>query len=873
MSRSIKASSKFFLLRLKNAYNSNPGLVRFAKILFLYIARRVNARANSYRNKSIFSPIGVKANGPLFTSIQHRFIHGGSMGSRIGVPALELLTLFSQKIYVLVGATVASHSNTGVQKVVKSTLEALVEKKFDIVFVRVDLESRRLIKLNEAEINELVQNSQLDCEKLIANSKRDQNDYPSNAMLFVPEVPYVSSSDPLMSDVLLAYCNSFGLIPSAIYYDSIPLFSQGYAYGIEAHLSYLRFLSSCLVITCISESSERELRNLFQQSIHTVSKSRPKVFTQHLPMPKSFTNLVPSAISSLIEKKFVLTVGSVEPRKNQITSIKAFIELENEIEDLPILVIAGGIRPDVLHWQNESKGHNIVWLGNVTDEEMVWLYQNCQFTIFISKNEGFGYPVLESAYFGKLCITSAAGSMGEIARNKPFTLLQNVEDTSELKIGIRGILESLFGYESSSVPTFFEDGGNWDTYIEDFLKKVRESTVRSMDSIEILYWIDHTSSFAGNSGIQRVVRGLAYTLLTHEVSLTPVVWDSKVANFQLANREELINLSKWSGPDLALWNLDFNLKPKSGVSRILIIPELTTYSPNEHFLREILMKAKSLEMITSVVFFDALPVRMQDIYPPEAGLKHGTYMNDLSKADSILAISDSARNDLIEHFLGNKHMDSSLITKVFTVPLPSLFIGDALVNQGDHKFDANRDQKVRVLCVGTLEARKNYINLIKAFESVVEDLPAESIELIIVGKGVDSKIVDYVEDASRRLPVQWFGHVSDESLKEYYKFCDFTVFPSLGEGFGLPLTESLSFGKPVLCGTGGALEDNASSGGCLIVNVRDSEAIAAGIIQLATDPELLSRLKVEISDRKFMSWGDYAASVLGITLQSQRKSV
>jgi glycosyltransferase involved in cell wall biosynthesis len=248
-------------------------------------------------------------------------------------------------------------------------------------------------------------------------------------------------------------------------------------------------------------------------------------------------------------------------------------------------------------------------------------------------------------------------------------------------------------------------------------------------------------------------------------------------------------------------------------------------------------------------------------------------MNDLGKADSILAISDSARNDLIEHFLENKNTDSSQITKVWTVQLPSLFIGEASINHGDLEFDSNRDQKVRVLCVGTLEARKNYVNLIKAFESVVKNLPADRIELIIVGKGVDRKIVDYVEEASRRLPIKWFGHVSDESLKTYYTFCDFTVFPSLGEGFGLPLTESLAFGKPVLCGTGGALQDNAALGGCLVVNVRDSEEIAAGIFQLATDPELLGRLKVEISNRKFMSWGDYATNALGITLRTLRKHV
>ena len=122
-----------------------------------------------------------------------------------------------------------------------------------------------------------------------------------------------------------------------------------------------------------------------------------------------------------------------------------------------------------------------------------------------------------------------------------------------------------------------------------------------------------------------------------------------------------------------------------------------------------------------------------------------------------------------------------------------------------------------------------------------------------------------------RLPIRWVGQVSDEDLKEFYKSCDFSVFPSFGEGFGLPLTESLGFGKPVLCGTGGALGENTAEGGCFVVDVRSSNAMASGIIQLATNGELLNKLKKEIRERKFTTWDQYACNVLGVSLRIHRK--
>ncbi len=864
---------KVIIIRLKGAYRRNPGPLNFSRILIRYLLRQFVSKSYYSSNLKRFSFSAVNAFRSNQIDIGTNSLHRRSFGSAVGIKAIEALSMLNQNIYILVGATLEVQSNTGVQKVVKSILEAEFGIKQSPILVRIELKSRRLIKLNDDEIRTIVRNSRINPDTYIKNSKQDQGEYPSNGMLFVPEVPYVPWNDPLLCDVLLAYCNSFNLTPSAIYYDSIPITTTGYEYGIESHLSYLRFLSYCKVITCISETSKLELNRLLSTIFPNITNESPEILVQHLPLSSAYLELAPKAISTLIGKKFALTVGTVEPRKNQITTILAFNDLEDEIDELPILVIAGGIRLDVAHWQNEIESRKIIWLGNVTDEEMIWLYQNCVFTIFVSKQEGFGYPVLESAHFGKVCITSSHGSMSEIASGKPFKLLQNVENVEELKANIRDVLKELNEKRILEVATFVESPTSWATYVEEFLSKVRNSSSESLKGLEILFWVDHTSQYAGNSGIQRVVRGLAESILSHEIPMTPVIWNPREGDFQLANKDQLNHLSNWSGPDQYSWNLDFTSKPRKDLNRILIIPELTTYSPDEHFLKKVILRAKTLNMMTSIIFFDALPVLMPEIYPVAAAYKHSAYMDDLFEADVILAISNSARNDLVNHCLSSGEIDSSGITKILAMPLPSLFVGESEVVSEVNQIDLAQKSKITILCVGTLELRKNYFTLVDAFEKVIHGLPDKSVELIIIGKGVDSKVINCVEQATEKLPIRWLGQVSDEVLKYHYKMCDFTVFPSSGEGFGLPLTESLGYGKPVVCGSAGALQENASLGGCLVVNVLDSSALALGISELINNSELLRELQEEIENRKFIPWNTYASNLLEVSFRIQKKVV
>jgi glycosyltransferase involved in cell wall biosynthesis len=104
--------------------------------------------------------------------------------------------------------------------------------------------------------------------------------------------------------------------------------------------------------------------------------------------------------------------------------------------------------------------------------------------------------------------------------------------------------------------------------------------------------------------------------------------------------------------------------------------------------------------------------------------------------------------------------------------------------------------------------------------------------------------------------------VNDETLHEVYRSCRFTVYPSLFEGFGLPIAESLWHGKPCIYGGNGALGEVARGGGHLIVDQTSEDALAAGIKNLLTDQQTYSRLCTEARARKFRSWSDYVEKLL-----------
>jgi glycosyltransferase involved in cell wall biosynthesis len=123
---------------------------------------------------------------------------------------------------------------------------------------------------------------------------------------------------------------------------------------------------------------------------------------------------------SLVGKRYVLCVGTIESRKNGIALLQAWQRLSIELgERMPLLVFAGKYGKGGEHFQQllvkDSKlAQQVRVIHAPSDRELAWLYQNCLFTAYPSLYEGWGLPVGESVWFGKYCVASQATSIPEV---------------------------------------------------------------------------------------------------------------------------------------------------------------------------------------------------------------------------------------------------------------------------------------------------------------------------------------------------------------------------------------------------------------------------------------------------------------------------
>ena len=141
-----------------------------------------------------------------------------------------------------------------------------------------------------------------------------------------------------------------------------------------------------------------------------------------------------------------------------------------------------------------------------------------------------------------------------------------------------------------------------------------------------------------------------------------------------------------------------------------------------------------------------------------------------------------------------------------------------------------------LLAVGTLEPRKNLPRLLAAFGEVTDELPDHF--LVVAGPVGWGPTLRPTWDSVR---VKLAGPVDDRVLQALYRTADGLAYPSLYEGFGLPVVEAMAHGLPVLTSDRSSLPEVAGDA-AVLVDPLDRGAIAKGLVRLVTDSALRRRL-------------------------------
>ena len=163
-----------------------------------------------------------------------------------------------------------------------------------------------------------------------------------------------------------------------------------------------------------------------------------------------------------------------------------------------------------------------------------------------------------------------------------------------------------------------------------------------------------------------------------------------------------------------------------------------------------------------------------------------------------------------------------------------------------------------VMSVGSFEPRKSQLAVLHAAERLWRE--GHAFRLRFIGGGgwrtqFDAEL-NRLAAAGRDVAVT--VRMTDEELWRTYRRARFSVFPSLHEGYGLPVAESLAYGTPALTTDYGSTAEIAAEGGALTVDPRDDDALVDAMRRLLTDDDLVAELEQAAGARPIRTWDDYA---------------
>ena len=265
---------------------------------------------------------------------------------------------------------------------------------------------------------------------------------------------------------------------------------------------------------------------------------------------------------------------------------------------------------------------------------------------------------------------------------------------------------------------------------------------------------------------------------------------------------------------------------------------------------------------TLAMHYDAVPVLHPELTHPATVEKFVPHLAaQLRHADRLLAISRTVRDDLIAvaRDRGWPQCD------VQVVRLGSDFTsagGDGDPDAGAGDLETVLQRGDYLLCVGTLEPRKNQALLLDAFDALGDEIA--DLTLVVVGRAgwlVDDLVRRIQEHPLFGDRLFWLQGIQDAVLKRLYRRAGVMVYPSLYEGYGLPVVEALAAGTITLCSNRGALPE-AASGFAELFDPTSAGDLVARLRRHFTDEAARERQRQAIAGFEPPRWESTVATVV-----------
>ena len=202
---------------------------------------------------------------------------------------------------------------------------------------------------------------------------------------------------------------------------------------------------------------------------------------------------------------------------------------------------------------------------------------------------------------------------------------------------------------------------------------------------------------------------------------------------------------------------------------------------------------------------------------------------NIPRTDFLISISNNTKTDFLKfcNYKKNIHVVHLAANEEFFKPSSKLSIESIKT-----KYDTGKEY---ILAVGTIEPRKNLSTLLKAF-AIIND---KNIKLVLAGKNgwINEDFFNLLETLNIKNRIIFTGYISMEELAALYSGAKAFVFPSIYEGFGLPLLEAMGCGCPVIASNCSSIPE-ITEDAAMLFNPQDYKELAKCINEMLENKDL-----------------------------------
>lgn len=375
-------------------------------------------------------------------------------------------------------------------------------------------------------------------------------------------------------------------------------------------------------------------------------------------------------------------------------------------------------------------------------------------------------------------------------------------------------------------------------YYDDVKRKFFEQEI---DLVEWLKENEHSGGNPPRSLRSKIVDRVPYRLRNN----TPkFVKKSVVKSAMIA-----INKKQQLQTYLKRRNVESDSRSEAGFQKDDLVIVLGNGWDKQNTFYDLGVLKKNIQFKLVNVVYDLIPIFEPQFFGGLVTNQYANYMfESVVNSDLLLPISKSTDRDI------SRFCDRFDIEK----PMSSVIrLGDEVDEISEKKPNWMPNNENYILCVGTIEIRKNHNLLYYSYKNLINK-GVKVPKLVIVGKRgwyTDDVMMLFEQDTEVRRHIQIVQNTSDAELVWLYNNCQFTVYPSLYEGWGLPVAESLARGQVVLASNSSSVPE---AGGNLAEYFSPYNAVECGeLIEKFLDNKRLESQKQKIEkEYKVTTWED-----------------